>query len=108
MCMRRRADLVLLSPGLPASGSAQTNDELLARAQKLIQTDNLEEARTLLADGRQRDPVNVSVRYQLGYVLYRQRRLEEAKSEFEAVVKLAPPALYSRYFLRRSTLLENH
>jgi tetratricopeptide (TPR) repeat protein len=108
MCMLRLADLVVLSVSLTASVSAQTRDELLARAQKLIQTDNLEEARVLLADGCQRDPVNVSLRYQLGYVLYRQRRLADAKSEFEAVVKLAPPALYSRYFLGRIALLENH
>ena len=108
MCMLRLAELVVLSVSLTASVSAQTSDELLARAQRLIQTDNLEEARTLLADGRQRDPANVSVRYQLGYVLYRQRRLEEAKPEFEAVVKLAPPALYSHYFLGRIALLENH
>jgi tetratricopeptide (TPR) repeat protein len=108
MCMLRLADLVVLSLSVTACASAQTSDELLARAQRLIQTDHLEEARALLADGRRREPANVSVRYQLGYVLYRQRRLEAAKSEFEAVVKLAPPAPYSRYFLGRIALLENH
>jgi Flp pilus assembly protein TadD len=46
------------------------------------------------------------VRYQLGYVLYRERRLELAKAEFKAVVDLAPPALYSKYYLGRIALME--
>jgi Flp pilus assembly protein TadD len=104
--MPRLAYLAVLSLGVTASISAQTSQESLARA--LIQRDNVEEAREVLADCHRRDPDNVNVRYQLGYVLYRQRRLEAAKSEFEAVVKLAPPALYSRYFLGRIALLENH
>jgi tetratricopeptide (TPR) repeat protein len=105
--MRRPGYLALLSLGVTACIYAQTGDEVLARAQKLIQGENLEEARSLLAEWRQRDPANVSVRYQHGYVLYRLRQLEAAKGEFLAVVKLGPPALYSRYFLGRIALLEN-
>ena len=106
--MLRLAYLAVFSLGVTACISAQTSKEWLARAQALIQRDDLEEARKVLADCRRRYPDNVNVRYQLGYVLYRQRRLEAAKPEFEAIVKLAPPALYSRYFLGRIALLENH
>jgi len=48
----------------------------------------------------------VRVRYQLGYVFFRERRLDLAEAEFKVVVNLAPPALYSRYYLGRIALLE--
>src|SRR5437773_5939749 len=60
----------------------------------------------MLVVARGSDPANVRVRFQLGYVLFRERRLDLAAAEFKSVVKLAPPAFYSRYYLGRITLLE--
>jgi tetratricopeptide (TPR) repeat protein len=52
-------------------------------------------------------PADTDVLYRLGYVEYRQRKLAPARQHFAAVVKLAPPAHSSRYFLGRIALLEN-
>jgi len=96
--------LVIAGPAPAAASSA----DLLAQAETLIKADNLNGARKLLVAARQADPENVRVRYQLGYVFFRERRLDLAKAEFMAVVNLAPPAQYSRYYLGRIALLEGH
>ena len=51
--------------------------------------------------------VNTDALYRLAYVQYRRRKLVPARTNFAAVVKLAPPAHNSRYFLARISLLEN-
>ena len=99
---------LLLTGGLHAAAAAEPVDSVLARAEALIRGDDLEGARKLLTTTRQESPSDVRVRYQLGYVLFRERRLELAKAEFETAVRLAPPALHSRYYLGRIALLENH
>src|SRR5437660_9939918 len=96
---------------LVITGSAPAADspsDLLAQAETLIKADNLDGARKLLVTARQADPENVRVRYQLGYVFFRERHLDLAKAEFTAVVNLAPPALYSRYYIGPIALLDGH
>jgi len=56
-----------------AAGSPQ---DVLSRAEVLIRADDLDGARKLLVAARATDSSNVRVRYQLGYVLYRERRLD--------------------------------
>jgi len=107
--MLRLVDLGFLA--LVIAGPAPATDspaDLLAQAEKLIKADDLDGARKLLVTARQADPENVRVRYQLGYVFFRERRLDLAEAEFKVVVNLAPPALYSRYYLGRIALLEGH
>ena len=105
--MIRLAYLGLLALGFAGpTGAADSSQDVLSRAETLIKADDFEGARKLLVVARDSDPANVRVRYQLGYVLFRERRLDLAAAEFKSVVKLAPPAFYSRYYLGRITLLE--
>jgi Flp pilus assembly protein TadD len=105
--MIRLAYFGLLALGFAGfTRAADSSQDILSRAETLIKADDLEGARKLLVAARQSDPDNARVRYQLGYVLFRARRLDLAKAEFKAVVILAPPALYSRYYLGRIALLE--
>ena len=53
------------------------------------------------------DPSDVEILYRLGYVQFRERKLAAARTAFAQVVRTAPPAWYSRYFLGRICLLEN-
>lgn len=80
---------------------------LLGQAEALLQKDRFAEATPLLQEAVKADPRNVEVLYRLGYVYFRQRRLTEARAQFGAVIDLAPPAYFSRYFLGRIALIEN-
>ena len=79
---------------------------MLRKAEERIQKGEFAVAEGLLETAARQQPRNVDVLYRLGYVLYRQRKLAPARERFSAVVGLAPPAYYSRYFLGRIALLE--
>ena len=98
--------VILLSRAELRSAQSSTQ-ELLGKAEGRIEAEQLSAAESLLSTARKQDPGNVEVLYRLGYVHYRQRNLTPARAEFSEVVKRAPPAWYSRYFLGRIALLEN-
>jgi tetratricopeptide (TPR) repeat protein len=100
------AVLILLAFGTLRSAE-QSTQELLSKAEARIEAEDLPTAESLLSTARKQDPSNVEVLYRLGYVHYRQRNLTQARTEFGEVVKRAPPAWYSRYFLGRIALFEN-
>lgn len=81
--------------------------ELLRQAEVKIRADQFAAAEAILLQARKLDPSDVEVLYRLGYVQYRGRKLAAARTSFAEVVKTAPPAWYSRYFLGRICLLEN-
>jgi len=83
------------------------NAQELGEAEALIQKGAFPRAQFLLEHALTLDPTNTDILYRLGYVHYRQRNLKAAEQQFRAVVKLAPPALHSRYFLGRIALAEN-
>jgi tetratricopeptide (TPR) repeat protein len=82
--------------------------DALQKAETLIQAEDFQAAEPLLRKLLQDDPGHVEALYRLGYLQYRQRRLAEARRSFSSIVKTAPPAYYSRYFLGRIALLENN
>jgi tetratricopeptide (TPR) repeat protein len=81
--------------------------QLLREAEEKIQAERFDLAQGLLEEAVRQEPANADALYRLGYVQYRRRKLALARSNFAAVVKLAPPAHNSRYFLARISLLEN-
>jgi len=95
---------VLLANRLSADGSAR---ELLQQADVKIWAEDFAAAERILLQARKLDPSDVEVLYRLGYVQFRERKLAAARVAFAEVVKTAPPAWYSRYFLGRICLLEN-
>jgi cellulose synthase operon protein C len=106
--MRRTAPnrpaLLLCIPTLLAGADIRA---LVQQAETRIAAEEFAAAETLLLDARRNEPANIEVVYRIGYVRYRQRKLAEARADFVQVVKTAPPAYYSRYFLGRIALLEN-
>lgn len=86
---------------------AQKPEERFASAERLIEQEQFAAAETMLGALFQEQPKNVEYLYRLGYVQFRQRNLAAARQTFLRVVEAAPPALYSRYFLGRISLLEN-
>jgi tetratricopeptide (TPR) repeat protein len=84
-----------------------TAGDLLRQAEERIQREQFSSAEALLEQTIRQEPGNVQALYRLGYVQYRQRKLSEARQSFAKVVKIAPPAYNSRYFLGRIALLEN-
>ncbi|MFN3323825.1 MAG: tetratricopeptide repeat protein [Bryobacteraceae bacterium] len=96
---------LLLVPFVLAAGAPVA--ELLRQAELHIQHERFAEAEPLLDQALRQDRMNVQVLYRLAYVQYRQRKLAEARTHFEAVVRAAPPAHNSRYFLGRIALQEN-
>jgi tetratricopeptide (TPR) repeat protein len=80
---------------------------LLEQAEEKIQAERLDVAEGLLREAVRQEPTNASALYRLAYVQYRRRELAPARTNFSAVVDLAPPAYNSRYFLGRISLLEN-
>jgi len=84
-----------------------TVEDLLRQAEIKIQAEQFEAAEPLLLKALKLEPNHTSALYRLGYAHYRQRKLDPARQEFGSVVKLAPPAYYSRYFLGRIALLED-
>src|SRR2546425_431952 len=95
----------LLVPLLLLAGT--TAGDLLRQAEERIQREQFSSAEALLEQTIRQEPGNVQALYRLGYVQYRQRKLSEARHCFAKVVKIAPPAYNSRYFLGRIALLEN-
>lgn len=81
--------------------------ELLRQAEAKIQAERFAEAEPLLQQAVRQDPSNTEALYRLAYAEYRQRKLIPARTHFNAVLRLAPPAHNSRYFLGRIALLEN-
>lgn len=88
---------------------AQTSPaaKLLHEAEERIQAEQFDLAEWLLEQAVRQAPADTEALYRLAYVQYRRRKLPPARSNFAAVVKLAPPAHNSRYFLARISLLEN-
>jgi hypothetical protein len=88
---------------------AQTSPatKLLHEAEEKIQAERFDLAEGLLEQAVHQAPTNTDALYRLAYVQYRRRKLALARSSFAAVLKLAPPAHNSRYFLARISLLEN-
>lgn len=95
---------VPLTRWLSAEVSAR---ELLRQAEVKIRADQFPAAETILLEARKLDPSDVEILYRLGYVQFRERKLAAARTAFAQVVKTAPPAWYSRYFLGRISILEN-
>ncbi len=87
---------------------AATTQELLHQAEAFIEREQFSSAEPALKNALRLDPSNVQALYRLGYVQYRQRNLAEAKKNFLAAVKVAPPAFHSRYFLGRIAMIENN
>src|SRR5262245_52251478 len=87
--------------------AAATSADLLRQAEERIQKEQFSSAEALLEQTIRQEPGNVQALYRLGYVQYRQRKLSEARRSFAEVVKVAPPAYNSRYFLGRIALLES-
>jgi tetratricopeptide (TPR) repeat protein len=81
--------------------------DLLQRAEEKIQAQQLDAAEALLQQAVRQSPANTDALYRLGYVQYRRRELTLARTSLTAVLKLAPPAYNSRYFLGRISLAEN-
>ena len=100
-----RVAQALLLPLLLSAGT--TSADLLRQAEERIQREQFSSAEALLEQTLRHEPGNVQALYRLGYVQYRQRKLSQARHSFAEVVKLAPPAYNSRYFLGRIALLEN-
>jgi tetratricopeptide (TPR) repeat protein len=99
---------LVLAVELPRVAAGEENTrELLGRAEAKIQAEQFAAAEAILSEARKLDPSDVEVRYRLAYVRYRQRKLVAARADFAEIVKIAPPAYYSRYFLGRISLLEN-
>jgi Flp pilus assembly protein TadD len=103
--------LLALAVSAPPIGAfqAETTEStgLLGRVELQIKANQFLRAETLLRQALVKEPSNTDVLFRLGYVEYRQRKLTEARAHFSSVVKLAPPAYNSRYFLGRIALLEN-
>src|SRR5258706_12613816 len=97
--------LVFMGPLLYAKISPTA--KLLQEAEERIQAEKFDLAEGLLAEAVRQAPANTDALYRLAYVQYRRRKLAPARANFGAVVKLAPPAHNSRYFLARISLLEN-
>lgn len=93
--------MVALSVTLRAQAPAS-----LAAAEVLIEQERLPEAEQVLQQLIKQKP-DTEVAFRLGYVQYRRRNLVAARQQFSQIVRSAPPAYHSRYFLGRISLLEN-
>lgn len=94
-----------MAPSPPGEGASTA--QLLAKAEGRIEAGDFGAAETVLRQALAGSNADTQVLYRLGYVEYRQRKLGPARSHFTEVVRLSPPAYYSRYFLGRIALLEN-
>jgi len=100
----RYAGAIWLALGCWAAESAA---DLLRQAERHLDKEQFAEAEALLQRALKIEPANVEALYRLGYAGFRQRKLAQARASFTSVVKIAPPAYNSRYFLGRIALLEN-
>lgn len=100
-----RPCLLLLAPLLLMAAPDVT--ALLGQAEASIRSENFAAAEAVLKKAQALDANQTDVLYRLGYVQFRQRKLVLARKNFASVVRFAPPAYYSRYFLGRISLLEN-
>ncbi len=94
---------VLVLCGLTAYGQQVAS---LPAAEVLIEKERLAEAEQMLELLRAKE-ASTEVLFRLGYVQFRQRKLQSARDHFAAIVRGAPPAFNSKYFLGRIALLEN-
>jgi len=81
--------------------AAESAADLLRQAEAHLDKEQFAEAEAALRQALKAEPANVQALYRLGYAGFRQRKLAEARADFTAVVKTAPPAYNSRYFLGR-------
>jgi len=81
----------------PSSGAAET----------LIEQGHFPEAERMLEGILREGGAQTEVVFRLGYVQFRQRKLALARERFTSIIKSAPPAYNSRYFLGRIALMEN-
>jgi tetratricopeptide (TPR) repeat protein len=91
---------------LPVQAGPSPGNGLLQQAERLIQGEDFSAAEVLLRKALQAAPKDMEARYRLAYVQFRQRKLDQARRNFSLIVRAAPPAYYSRYFLGRIALLE--
>lgn len=101
--------LPLLAAALFATPAGGQTDVavLLQQAEPLIEKEDFAGAEAILARAIRQEPANAQALYRLGYVEFRQRKLATARGRLGTVIKIAPPAHNSRYFLGRIALLEN-
>lgn len=78
----------------------------LSAVEALIEQEKFPEAESMLEALRTRE-AGTEVTYRLAYVQFRQRRLLLSRQNFTSIVRSAPPAFNSRYFLGRIALMEN-
>ncbi len=78
-----------------------------AAAEVLIEQERFPEAEQMLELIVRESGAQTEVVFRLGYVQFRQRKLVAARERFTSIVKTAPPAYNSRYFLGRIALMEN-
>lgn len=78
----------------------------VSNAEALIQQERLTEAETVLTALAKQSPSDAQVRFRLGYVQFRLRKLDMARRQFAAVLDSVPPAYEARYFLGRIALLQ--
>jgi tetratricopeptide (TPR) repeat protein len=78
-----------------------------AAVEALIEQERFPEAERMLEEILHKRAGGTEVEFRLGYVQFRQRKLPAARQRFLSIVKTAPPAYNSRYFLGRIALMEN-
>ena len=78
-----------------------------AAAEALIEQERFPEAEQMLELILRGREAGTEIAFRLAYVQFRQRKLAAARQRFTSIVKTAPPAYNSRYFLGRIALMEN-
>jgi tetratricopeptide (TPR) repeat protein len=108
MLALRTFPFLIVSIAFVVSAADGSTERRLQEAEVLIEKERFPEAEVVLVKAAAETPGDPQVLYRLGYVQYRQRKLAASRKNFEAVVKLTPPAFFSRYFLGRIALLEDN
>lgn len=98
---------ILLFAALTLDAAPADATAALAEAESLIEKERLPDAEALLRKLLTAHPGDTQIAFRLAYVEFRQRKLLAARQRFAGIVKAAPPAHNSRYFLGRIALLEN-
>ncbi len=76
--------------------------DLFRRGSELLEHGDFQAAAIPLEKAREFEPDKTSIREALGRAYFRSRRFDEARSEFERVVDLAPTNDYALFCLGRS------